>query len=61
MMNQLPLEVRGKMIQAALQSPMLSAVEKMEIKKAAIKQLFEMAESVGMELSFGVKNREELR
>lgn len=61
MTNWLSLELREKIVKAALQSPMLTAAEKMEIKKAMIKQMFEIAESLEIELSFSDKNREELR
>lgn len=57
-------DLQMRLIKAGMQSPMLTEVEKMEIQKVMVKQMFEIAESVGLELllSFDVdgKNREEL-
>lgn len=58
-------DLQIRLVEAGMQSPMLTEVEKIEIQKVMVKQMFEIAESAGLELSLsfggvGWKNREEL-
>ena len=55
MMKGLSFEVQKKVIQAALQSSMLTEADKKELKRVLVNQMTEMAESLGLRLCLGTR------